>query len=113
MKSKNPADVLGTSVRGASWWERNSEKRTDIRTRRTSNVAQSGQQKLRLLLMKRQESNGKWCELNSEERFDIRARRTANVAQSGQKKGPADVVDGTTGERRKMMRAQLRGARRY
>jgi len=28
-------------------------------------------------------------------------------------KVPADVVDGATGERRKMMRAQLRGARQY
>jgi len=28
-------------------------------------------------------------------------------------KAPADVVDGATGERRKMMRAQLRGAHRY
>jgi len=35
------------------------------------------------------------------------------IELEGTTEAPADVVDGATGERRKMMRAQLRGARRY
>jgi len=44
-----------------------------------------------------------------EQRTASEARSWANVTT----KAPADVVDGATGVRRKMMRAQLRGACRY